>query len=240
MSAAVKRLEGSLNTVKTAVGATKTDVGTIKEDLSDLTEDVGTIKEDLGTTKGAVTTIANNSTKVVTVVTETKEKGHKDAEELGVQGFNNTALTLGAFAVLGIILLLAIRSVGQKVDAVPAKTATKVNAFDAEPIDIDLPGKKVIFHNSPDATARKVYQILLVDADVDSTVTPETFHLEERKSRNAAHESLRRTMKEHFSGKLARLAAGGDTAAKLTEALIEHLGPNGDNHQLEIIDVATV
>jgi len=163
-------------------------------------------------------------TKTATAI---KESGDKAIEESN----SNAYLLLVALAIgfigLGVLIYFRTKRIEKKVDDVPTKTATAVNAFNRNPLDVVVGGHRVILNQDQEVLDRKAYQVLLVDEDIDPSITPATFQLHEISDRNMAIDSFKRTMREHFNGKLEKLAKNGNAAAALTEALIEHFGING-------------
>lgn len=117
-------------------------------------------------------------------------------------------------------ILAAVREVQASVNAVPEAVHAY---FNPAPLDVVVAGHRVILNQPTEVISRKAYQILRVEDNIDASVTPATFALNEISDRNRAIDSLKRTMRDHFSGKLADLAKAGSASAKLTEELIKHL-----------------
>ncbi len=163
-------------------------------------------------------------TKTATAIRESSDKAVKESN-------SNAYLLLVASAIgfigLGVLIYIRTKRIEKKVDDVPTKTATAVNAFNRNPLDVIVGGHRAILNQDQEVLDRKAYQVLLVDEDIDPSITPATFQLHEISDRNMAIDSFKRTMREHFNGKLEKLAKNGNAAAALTEALIEHFGING-------------
>ncbi len=163
-------------------------------------------------------------TKTATAIKESGDKAVKESN-------SNAYLLLVALAIgfigLGVLIYFRTKRIEKKVDDVPTKTATAVNAFNRNPLDVIVGGHRAILNQDQEVLDRKAYQVLLVDEDIDPSITPATFQLHEISDRNMAIDSFKRTMREHFNGKLEKLAKNGNAAAALTEALIEHFGING-------------
>lgn len=183
-------------------------------------------------------------------VDETKSALHAEAKGLGEQATNNAWLNGGLIALAVIILgvlgywgFLRIRrninlrtcQIGDAVEnvlkavndgfaAAPAQISEAVHAFfNCAPLDFNVAGYNVIFNQSAEATGRKVYQVPFVDADVDPSITVATWSMHEVCDRNRALDSFKRTMRDHFSGKLAEQAKAGSVSAKLCIKLITSL-----------------
>lgn len=112
-----------------------------------------------------------------------------------------------------------VDNVDEKVDDVPAETAKKVLAFDRSPLNVVVLKHNIVFLQDEDTLNRKVYQILMVEDGIDPTETPATYELQVMARRDKAEDSLRRTMREYFNGKLI---AKTDPASILTFNLIKH------------------
>jgi hypothetical protein len=114
-----------------------------------------------------------------------------------------------------------VDEVDVKIDDIPTNM---VNAFDRSPLNVAVSGHNVVFLQDEETLNRRVYQILLVEDDVDPTVTAADYELQVRGDRKKAEDSLRRTMREHFNGKLA---AKTDAASLLTVKLIAYYKGTG-------------
>ncbi|HBU10636.1 MAG: hypothetical protein US57_C0013G0014 [Candidatus Moranbacteria bacterium GW2011_GWC2_37_73] len=137
--------------------------------------------------------------------------------------------------VLGLVCFILLKktlnrvedkvdNIDVKIDDVPINTANRVNAFDRSPLNVVVSGHNVVFLQDEDTLNRKVYQILMVEDGVSSMDTPATYELQVRANRDKAEDSLRRTMREYFNGKLI---AKTDPASILTLNLIKHYESTG-------------
>lgn len=122
-------------------------------------------------------------------------------------------------------VLTAVTALSAKVDDRADRIEQKVdsiNTFDAKPLDAKTKGHHVIFNQSADATAREEYQMLEVELG-DPATTAKDYELHSTKSRNEAHDNLRKVTRQYHDGSLQKRAAAGDVSAKLTIEVFEYM-----------------
>lgn len=115
----------------------------------------------------------------------------------------------------------------RKIDEVPGKTATMVKTLDPDPLVIDLPGKKALYHAPKSGIEKGFYTVLNIEDD-DVEIDPAKMRRKIKSRRGEAIHSVTGTMLKY-----------GSTLDAKTTSLIDHLIKHGNNEigKIEIIVV---
>lgn len=96
--------------------------------------------------------------------------------------------------------------------------------FDRSHLMVTVGGHQVTFLQDKEVLDRKTYQVLMVREGDDTSAAPADFELNEISDRDRAKDSLKRTMREYFNGKLI---ASADAASVQTVNLVKFYEGNG-------------